>query len=51
MYALGKGLDSDLDNFVSAYEVRKPEDEAHELAETAQMFEDLDRIESSYRVP
>jgi len=51
MYALARALDSDLDNFATAYEVREPEHDSPELDEITQMFADLDRIESSYRVP
>ncbi len=51
MYALARALDSDLDNFIGAYEVRPIEDASTELDEIAQMFEELDKVESSYRVP
>lgn len=51
MYALARVLDSDLESFASAYEVRASEDDSQQPDEIAQMFEELEGLESSYRVP
>ena len=42
MYVLARALDSDLDNFISAYEVRPSEDASTEHDEMVQMFEELE---------
>ncbi|MBB5061457.1 hypothetical protein HDF16_006193 [Granulicella aggregans] len=50
MYALARILDSDLDNFANAFEVRALEVNP-ESDEVARMFEELAELEDSYRVP
>jgi hypothetical protein len=50
MYALARVLDSDLDTFASAFEIRTSEDSPGSV-EIARMFEELAELEAYHQVP